>query len=114
MPKNIHNTAIISDGAILDGDEINNEIENVDDNKEVIETEDTNEPDSVLITSVKKKVTPWDTYRKIIDNEWVVTLPNQLISGEQNIIVSLIGKSGKIIAKDQISLFGKLFKKDGC
>ncbi len=47
---------------------------------------------------------------KIIDNEWVVTLPNQLISGEQNIIVSLIGKSGKIIAKDQISLFGKLFK----
>ena len=55
--------------SILDGEEINNEIENVDDNKEVIETEDTNEPDSVLITSVKEKVVPWDNYRKIIDNE---------------------------------------------
>ena len=50
---------------------------------------------------------------KIIDNEWSVTLPNQLISGEQKIIASLIDKSGKIISKDEINIFGKQMKNAG-
>ena len=47
---------------------------------------------------------------KIIDNEWSVTLPNQLISGKQKLIASLIDKKGKIIAKDSIEFFGKVIK----
>ena len=47
---------------------------------------------------------------KITDNEWSVTLPNQLISGKQKLIASLIDKKGKIIAKDSIEFFGKVIK----
>ena len=47
---------------------------------------------------------------KIIDNEWSVTLPNQLISGKQTLIARLIGKNGKTLSKDKITLFGKIIK----
>ena len=47
---------------------------------------------------------------KIIDNEWSVTLPNQLISGKQTLVARLIGKNGKTLSKDKITLFGKIIK----
>ncbi len=47
---------------------------------------------------------------KIIDNEWAVTLPNQLIIGKQKLSVSLIDKKGKIIAEDHLDLFGNEIK----
>ncbi len=49
----------------------------------------------------------------ILDNEWNITLPNSLISGKQLLIVNLINKVGKIIAKDEISIFGELLKNAG-
>ena len=50
---------------------------------------------------------------KIIDNEWSVTLPNQLISGKQTLVVRLIGKNGETLSHDKISFFGKVIKDSG-
>ena len=49
----------------------NDEIEVKDSSKELVDVENNEEPDSIFISNVKvnKKVTPWETYRKIIDNE---------------------------------------------
>ena len=47
---------------------------------------------------------------KIIDNEWSVTLPNQLIEGKQKLLATLIDKKGKIIAEDFIILYGNVIK----
>ena len=47
---------------------------------------------------------------KIIDNEWSVTLPNQLISGKQTLVARLIGKNGEKLSQDKINFFGKIIK----
>ena len=49
----------------------------------------------------------------IIDNEWSITLPNLLIAGSQILIVNLVNKEGKIIAKDEITIFGEVLKSAG-
>ena len=46
----------------------------------------------------------------ILDNAWNITLPNSLISGEQVLIANLIDKEGKIVAKDQINIYGEILK----
>mgnify|MGYP000091278720 FL=1 len=40
-------------------------------------------------------------------------MPNSLISGEQVLIVNLIDKEGKIVAKDQINIYGEILKNAG-
>ncbi len=49
----------------------------------------------------------------ILDNEWNITLPNSLVSGKQLLIVNLINKKGKIVAKDEINIFGEVLKNAG-
>ncbi len=49
----------------------------------------------------------------ILDNAWNITLPNSLISGEQVLIANLIDKEGKIVAKDQINIYGEILKNAG-
>ena len=49
----------------------------------------------------------------ILDNAWNITLPNSLISGKQVLIVNLINKEGKIIAKDNINIYGEVLKNAG-
>ena len=49
----------------------------------------------------------------ILDNAWNITLPNSLISGKQILIVNLINKEGKIVAKDQINVYGEILKNAG-
>ncbi len=49
----------------------------------------------------------------ILDNEWNIILPNSLISGEQVLIVNLINKEGKIIAKDEVNIYGEVLKNAG-
>ena len=40
-------------------------------------------------------------------------MPNSLISGEQVLIANLIDKEGKIVAKDQINIYGEILKNAG-
>ena len=47
---------------------------------------------------------------KIVDNEWAISMPNQLISGKQKLIADLVNKNGKVIAKDYISLHGNVIR----
>ena len=49
----------------------------------------------------------------ILDNAWNVVLPNSLISGKQVLIVNLINKEGKIIAKDDMNIYGEVLKNAG-
>ena len=49
----------------------------------------------------------------ILDNAWNIFLPNSLISGEQVLIVNLIDKEGKIIAKDDMNIYGEVLKNAG-
>ncbi len=49
----------------------------------------------------------------ILDNAWNVVLPNSLRSGKQVLIVNLINKEGKIIAKDEINIYGEVLKNAG-
>ena len=49
----------------------------------------------------------------ILDNAWNVVLPNSLISGKQVLIVNLINKEGKIIAKDDMNIYGEVLKSAG-
>ena len=49
----------------------------------------------------------------ILDNAWNVVLPNSLISGKQVLIVNLINKEGKIIAKDDVNIVGEVLKNAG-
>ena len=49
----------------------------------------------------------------ILDNAWNIVLPNSLISGKQVLIVNLINKRGKIIAKDDVNIYGEVLKNAG-
>ena len=49
----------------------------------------------------------------ILDNAWNVVLPNSLISGKQVLIVNLINKEGKIVAKDEVNVYGEVLKSAG-
>ena len=49
----------------------------------------------------------------ILDNAWNIVLPNSLISGKQVLIVNLINKEGKIIAKDDVNIYGEVLKNAG-
>ena len=49
----------------------------------------------------------------ILDNAWNISLPNSLISGKQVLIVNLINKEGKIIAKDDVKIYGEVLKNAG-
>ena len=40
-------------------------------------------------------------------------MPNLLIAGSQILIVNLVNKEGKIIAKDEITIFGEVLKSAG-
>ena len=47
---------------------------------------------------------------KIVDNEWSITIPNQLINGKQKLISALIDKNGKIVARDDLIFEGNIIK----
>ncbi len=49
----------------------------------------------------------------ILDNAWNIVLPDALISGNQVLIVNLINKEGKIIAKDDVNIYGEVLKNAG-
>ena len=49
----------------------------------------------------------------ILDNAWDIVLPNSLISGKQVLIVNLINKEGKIVAKDDVNVYGEVLKNAG-
>ncbi len=49
-------------------------------------------------------------FGKIIDNEWSISIPNQLITGKQKLIADLVDKNGKLIATDYINLHGNVIK----
>ena len=49
----------------------------------------------------------------ILDNAWNIVLPNSLISGKQVLIVNLINKEGKIVAKDDMNIYGEVLKNAG-
>ena len=49
-------------------------------------------------------------FGKIVDNEWAISVPNQLISGKQKVIADLVNKKGKVIATDIITLLGNVIK----
>ena len=49
----------------------------------------------------------------ILDNAWNVVLPNSLITGKQVLIVNLINKEGKMIAKDDMNIYGEVLKNAG-
>ena len=44
---------------------------------------------------------------KILNNEWSLSIPGKLISGKQKVFAFLLGKDGKTLSKNSISISGK-------
>ena len=44
---------------------------------------------------------------KILNNEWSLSIPGKLISGKQKVFAVLLGKEGKTLSKNSISISGK-------
>ena len=44
---------------------------------------------------------------KILNDEWLLSIPGKLISGKQKIFAVLLGKNGEILSKNSINITGK-------
>ena len=44
---------------------------------------------------------------KIINGEWILSIPGKLIAGKQKVFAVLLGKSGKVLSKNSIKISGK-------